>query len=114
MAKAAKARMLAGGIVEPGAGTSGAVLAYVAVSGARGSRLFRVAGPANAPQIHELASETTVDLGRFDRETESELRPAIDEIVKLGGMAAIAKPSPEWVCAEVRAFLKRTEGIEIG
>lgn len=115
MAKAAKARMLAGGIVEPGAGTPGAVLAYVAVSGgAHGSRLFRVDGPANAPRIHELPSATTVDLGRWSREMEGELQPAVDEIAKLGGMAAIARPSPEWICGEIRAFLKKAEGIDVG
>jgi hypothetical protein len=111
----AKAHMLAGGIVEPGASTSGAVLAYVAVSGGpRGSRLFRVDGPANAPRVHELPPETTVDLGRFDRELEGELRPAVNAIVELGGMAAIARPSPEWICGEVRAFLKHAEGLDVG
>jgi hypothetical protein len=106
--------MLAGGIVEPGAGAPGAVIAYVAVSGGpRGSRLFRVDGPANAPNVVELPSATTIDLGRFDREAESELRPAIDAVKALGGMAAIAKPSSAWVCDEVRAFLKKSEGIKV-
>lgn len=106
--------MLAGGIVEPGTGAKGAVLAYVAVSGGPGgSRLFRVDGPANAPEVHELASETTIDLGRFNRDIERDLAAAILEVTRLGGMAAIAKPSPLWICGQVRQFLKRTEGIDV-
>ncbi len=100
--------------MEPGAGASGAVVAYVAVSGGpRGSRMFRVDGPANAPNVHELGAATTVDLSRFDREAAEELQPAIDEIQALGGMAAIAKPRAEWICDEVKAFLKAKEGLSI-
>lgn len=109
-----KALMLAGGIVEPGAGAPGAVLAYVAVSGGPGgSRLFRVDGPANAPEVHELASETTIDLGRFNRDIERDLAAALLEVTQRGGMAALAAPSPSWICGQVRQFLKRTQGIDV-
>lgn len=106
--------MLAGGIVEPGAGLPGAVLAYVAVSGGRqGSRLFRVDGPASAPAVQELSPETTIDLGRFTHETETELQPVLEEMERLGGIPSIVIPSPAWICGEVRAYLKAQEGIEV-
>jgi hypothetical protein len=109
-----KARMLAGGVVEPGAGSPGAVLAYVAVSGGHlGSRLFRVEGPPNAPVIHELRSETTIDLSRFNRDTKRELQPAVEEIERLGGVSAIVIPKAEWICGEVRAHIKEREGIDV-
>src|SRR5262245_58150700 len=110
----AKARMLAGGIVEPGAGTPGAVIAYVAVSGGvQGSRLFKVDGPASAPVVQELPPATTVDLGRFDREAQRELQPAIRALEALGGKGAIARPSPAWVCGHVKAHLKAAEGLDV-
>jgi hypothetical protein len=106
--------MLAGGIVEPGAGGPGAVIAYVAVSGGvGGSRLFKVDGPANAPRISELPSATTIDLGRFDRESQRELQPAISAIEAQGGRGAIARASPAWVCRHVKAHLKTTEGLDV-
>ena len=106
--------MLAGGIVEPGAGASGAVVAFVAVSGAPfGSRLFRVEGPASAPSVREIEAATTIDLGRFDREAQEELAPAVAEIVARGGVASVARPSPAWVAGHVRAHLERTEGLHI-
>ncbi len=106
--------MLAGGIVEPGAGASGAVVAFVAVSGfPGGSRLFRIEGPASAPAVRELEAATTIDLGRFDRDAQEELEPALAEIAARGGVGAIARPAPAWVAAQVRAFLERTEGLVI-
>jgi hypothetical protein len=109
----AKARMLAGGIVEPGAGAAGAVIAYVAVSGSRGSRLFRVDGPAGQPAVRELPSATTIDLGFFDRDAQSELAPALQAIEARGGKGAITRPAAAWVCSHVRAYLKASEGIDI-
>ena len=54
-----KARMLAGGIVEPGAGAPGAVVAFVAVSGGpKGSRLFKIEGTASEPVVRELLWNT--------------------------------------------------------
>jgi hypothetical protein len=106
--------MLAGGVVEPAAGLPGAVLAYVAVSGGpRGSRLFQVHGPPDALVVAELSPETTIDLSRFSRETESELSPVVEEIERLGGVSAIAIPAPSWICGEVRAFLKASEGLSV-
>lgn len=106
--------MLAGGIVEPGAGSPGAVIAYVAVSGGpRGSRLFRVTGAASQPLVVELPSATTIDLGHFDREARELLAPALAAIEAHGGKGAITRPSPVWVCSLVRAHLKEAEGIDV-
>ena len=106
--------MLAGGLVEPGAGTPGGVVAYVAVSGSpQGSRLFKLTGPANAPVVEELPSATTIDLGRFDRDARDELEPAVIAIEKLGGKTAVTRPAPAWVCGHIRAHLRDREGIEI-
>ncbi|MBW2454803.1 MAG: hypothetical protein JRI68_09840, partial [Deltaproteobacteria bacterium] len=105
--------MLASGIVEPGAGSPGAVVAFVAVNfGPAGSRLFKVAGPTTAPVVVELPGATTVDLGRFTRDLEQDLQPAVDAIVALGGTAAITRPSADWVCRQVRTHLKEHEGID--
>ncbi len=106
--------MLVAGIVEPGAGSPGAVVAFVAVNfGLEGSRLFKVAGPTTAPRVEELPGATTVDLGRFNRELEQELQPVIDAIKALGGAAAVTRPAAEWVCRQVRNYLKEHEGIDI-
>lgn len=100
--------------MEPGAGLPGAVLAYVAVNGGpSGSRLFRVDGPAGTPVVHELSPETTIDLGRFSRETDAELTPLLSEIERLGGISTIAIPAPAWICGEVKAFLKTSEGLDV-
>jgi hypothetical protein len=106
--------MLVGGIVDPGAGQPGAVVAFVAVSGGRaGSRLFRVEGRASAPVVRELQATTTVDIGRFNHEMQSELQPAVLAVEEAGGKAAIAKPNPAWVCKQVRDHLQATEGLSI-
>lgn len=78
-----------------------------------GSRLLRVEGPASAPAVRELEAATTIDLGRFDREAAAELAPALAEIEARGGISAIARPSPAWVAAQVRAHLERTEGLHV-
>ena len=110
-----KPQMLAGGIVEPGGGSPGGVVAFVAVSvGLSGSRLFKVEGPADAPNIRELPGATTIDLGRMQRDVERELGPVVATIRALGGHAAITRPSPAWVCGKVRDHLKATEGLDIG
>jgi hypothetical protein len=107
--------MLAGGIVEPGAGRAGRVSAFVAYNPRPGvSRLFKVHGPATDPKVSELPSATTVDLGHFKNELEAELRPALDEILAQGGAAAIADPRPDWVSDVVRRHLRDAEGVEVG
>ncbi len=106
--------MLASGIVEPGAGSPGAVVAFVAVNfGLGGSRLFKVAGPTTAPLVEELPGATTVDMGLFNRELEQELQPTVDAIKALGGTAAITRPTSDWVCRQVRDYLKKHEGVDI-
>ena len=104
-----KPHVLASGIVEPGAGSPGAVVAFVAVNfGVDGSRLFKLSGPADAPRVEELAGATTVDLGRFQRELTEELQAAIEAIQELGGKAGITQPSADWVCARVQDHLAST------
>jgi hypothetical protein len=107
--------MLAGGIVEPGAGRAGRVSAFVAYNPRPGvSRLFKLHGTAIQPEVSELPSATTVDLGQFRRELEQELAPAIDEIVAQGGTAAIAQPKADWVHDVVRRHLRQVEGVDVG
>jgi hypothetical protein len=110
----AKLLLLAGGIVDPGAGQSGAVSAYVAYNAAPGqSRLFKVAGPATSPSVSELPAATTVDLGGFQRELEAELKPALDAILARGGAGGIAVPRSAWVTDFVRRYLRDSESIEV-
>jgi hypothetical protein len=106
--------MLVGGIVDPGAGQPGGVVAFVAVSGgAKGSRLFKVEGRTDAPTVRELESTTTVDLGRFAHDMQGELEPAVRAVEEAGGKAGIAKPNQAWVCKQVRDHLQATEGLSI-
>jgi hypothetical protein len=114
MPRMSKLRMLAGGIVEPGAGQPGSVSAYVAYSGGRGtSRLFKVQGRIDAPLVAELDAATTVDLGRFRREVSEDLQPAVVAITSRGGAASVADPKPEWVADIVRRHLQAAEGLEV-
>ena len=109
-----KLRMLAGGIVEPGAGQPGSVSAYVAFSGVRGkSRLFKVQGRIDTPIVTELDAATTVDLGRFRREVDEDLQPAVVAITTRGGAASVADPKPEWVAEVVRRHLRDAEGLDV-
>ena len=106
--------MMVGGIVEPGAGTAGAVVAYVVVSGGLdASRLFKVDGAASEPRVTELEGATTIDLSRFERDAQNELYPALRASHASGGHAAIAQPSAAWVCGVVKAHLKRVEGVDV-
>jgi hypothetical protein len=73
-------------------------------SGARGGPAATVGGDATskggsvaAPAVEELPPATTVDLGRFRREIELALEPAVAAIRARGGVAAIAQPRPEWI-----------------
>ena len=109
----AKLFMLAGGIVEPGAGQPGRVSAFVAFNPKpTASRLFKVHGSATSPAVTELPSATTVDLGAFRRELADELGPAVEEIRAKGGAAAIAQPRAEWVLEVVKQHL-RAGGVEV-
>jgi hypothetical protein len=104
--------MLAGGIVEPGGGHPGSVSAYVVFSAGPASRIFRVRGPCNAADVAELPPATTIDLGRFKRDVEDDVKPALEELKALGAAAAVAAPKPDWVCDIVRAHLKK-EGVDV-
>jgi hypothetical protein len=106
--------MLAGGIVEPGLGRAGQVSAFVAYNPKPGvSRLFKVQGSTVKPQVNELPSATTIDLGQFRRTLREELEPALAEITSQGGAAAIADPKSEWIADVVRRHLKASEGIDL-
>jgi hypothetical protein len=102
--------MLAGGIVEPGAGKPGAVSAYVALSAGRASRLFKVQGPTDNPRVVELDQATTIDLARFQLEVARDLEPALYEIRSRGGATGISAPSSTWVCDVVRAYAEPASG----
>jgi hypothetical protein len=97
--------VLAGGIVERGAGQPGMLSAYVVLSEGSKSRLFKVKGSADAPAVTELDSATTVDIGRFRRELADDLEPAIRDLRAQGGSPAIAVPKPEWVTGIVERHL---------
>lgn len=97
--------VLAGGIVERGAGQPGMVSAYVVLSEGKKSRLFKVLGAADSPSVTELDSATTVDLARFRRELAGDLEPVIAELRARGGSPAIAVPKQEWVTGIVERHL---------
>ena len=106
-----KLLMVAGGIVEPGGGQPGAVSAYVVLSASRAStRIFKVRGPTNHVDVHELPAAITVDLGRFQTELHSDLEPVVRDIQARGGQAGVSTPAPAWVCGIVGSHLKLTEG----
>jgi len=106
--------MLAGGIVEAAAGRGGSVSAFVAYNPKPGvSRLFKVRGSTAKPDVSELPSATTVDLGQFRRTLQEELEPALAEIRAQGGSAGIAAPKPEWIADVVRRHLKASEGLDV-
>ena len=98
--------VLAGGIVERGAGQPALVSAYVVLNEGSKSRLFKVRGSADAPAVTELDSATTVDLARFRRELADDLDPALASIRAAGGSPSIAVPKPEWVTGVVDRYLK--------
>lgn len=97
---AGKLRMLAGGIVEPGGGAPGAVCAYVVLSAGHASRIFVVRGKSDAPVVSELAAATTIDLQRFKRDVEEELR-------KGGANVVVAPPDPDKICQAVEAHIAK-------
>jgi len=105
--------MLAGGIVEPGVGQPGAVSAYVAYSAGRTSRLFKVQGPADSPEVVELDAATTVDVSRFRGEVADDVKPALAEMERAGGRGAVAVPSSTWVTNVVRRHLRAVEAMEV-
>jgi hypothetical protein len=105
--------MLAGGIVEPGAGQVGAVSAYVAFRDRTRSRLFKVLGRTDQPRVAELDAATTVDLGRFRREVCDDLQPEVVGITSRGGAASVTEPRAEWVSEVVRRHLRTAEGLEV-
>lgn len=106
--------LLAGGIVEPGAGHPGRVSAFVAYNPKPGqSRMFKVSGSAAGPSVGELPARTTVDISYFTSVMHEELDPVVDEITSRGGHAALATPRAEWVCDVVRQHLVSAEGVNV-
>ena len=99
----AKLLMMAGGQV--GGADLGTISAFVVLSAGTQSRVFKVKGIASAPQVTELAAATTLDVQRFKREL-------VDDLPR-GGMGMIT-PDATWICGVVRAYLKKTEGVDVG
>lgn len=97
--------VLAGGIVERGAGRPGMVSAYVVLNEGSKSRLFKVLGATDAPSVTELDSATTVDLARFRRELAADLDPVLADLRSRGGSPSIAVPKPEWITGIVERHL---------
>ncbi len=104
--------MLAGGIVEPGAGREPTVCAYVAFSAGRHSRVFRVNGPAGSIKVTELSAATTIDSRRFQLELEQDLEPAVQAARAVGGTVGITRPKDGWVTDHVKKHLE-AEGIKV-
>jgi hypothetical protein len=96
--------MMAGGTAPGEAGSAGWVSAYVVLSAGAQSRVFKVLGKMDAPQIDELPAATTLDLKRFQEELKKDLY----------GMGVVRTADKDWVCGVVRAHLKTSEGIDVG
>jgi hypothetical protein len=109
----AKLLVLASGIVQEPGGAPLAVSGYVVMSAGAASRIFRVRGPARAPNVDELPAATTIDLRRFQKELETDLQADLDSVRAKGHPAHIEASSAEWLCAFVRAHLTETEGLEV-
>ena len=105
--------MVAGGIVEPAAGQTGAVSAFVVLSESASVRIFKVRGPIPHVRVHELGSHEVVDLGRFQTEIHNDLEPMARDLEARGVAAGVATPSPVWVCGIVESHLKHTEGVDV-
>jgi hypothetical protein len=108
-----KLMMLSGGIVDAGGGRPAGVSAYVVLSEGAGSRIFKVKGSEGAEAVSEFGAATTLDLKRFQREVEEDLKPMVERIRQAGGNAHIAKAATAWVCGLVRQHLKKVEGLEV-
>jgi hypothetical protein len=104
----AKLMMLAGGIVKAKEGVR-ALSAYVVLSAGHKSRIFKIRGAPDAPEVTELAAATTIDLKRFQRDLLEDLQPALKEAARPS-----IDPAPGgWVCGMVRDHLKTTEGMDV-
>jgi len=100
----AKLLMMAGGTAPGEAGSAGWVSAYVVLSAGAQSRVFKVVGKIDAPQIDELPAATTLDMKRFQDELKKDLY----------GMGVVRNADKDWVCDVVRKHLKASEGIDVG
>lgn len=100
----AKLLMMAGGTAPGDAGSAGWVSAYVVLSAGAQSRVFKVSGKMDAPQVDELAAATTLDLKRFQDDLKKDLF----------GMGVVRAADKDWVCGVVRAHLKARDGIDVG
>jgi hypothetical protein len=99
-----KLLMMAGSTATGDAGSPGWVSAYVVLSAGAQSRVFKVLGTADAPQVDEMDAATTLDLKRFQDEVKKDL----------SGMGVSRAADKDWVCGVVRAHLKSKEGIDAG
>jgi len=95
----AKLHMMAGAVAstpEPG---SDWISAYVVLSAGAKSRVFKVSGKLDAPEIDELPAATTLDLKRFQDEMKNDLF----------GMGPAKNADAVWVCELVRAHIAKGE-----
>ena len=101
----AKLLMMAGATAPEGVegATTGWVSAYVVLSAGAGSRVFKVLGKMDAPQVDELPAATTLDMKRFQDDLKKDLF----------GMGVTRAADKDWVCGVVRAHLKQREGIDV-
>jgi hypothetical protein len=105
-----KLLVLASGVVK-GSGGARAIAAYVVLSAGAASRVFRVRGDPKEPSIEELPPATTLDVQRFQKELEDELRPALQAARADDPRAHVELTRAEWVSALVRKHLKDNEGL---
>jgi hypothetical protein len=86
--------------VMAGATAGSWVSAYVVLSAGTQSRVFKVTGKTEAPQVDELPAATTLDVKRFQADLQSDLF----------GMGPARGIDKEWVCGVVRAHIEASEG----
>jgi hypothetical protein len=90
-------------LVMAGATASGWVSAYVVLSAGTQSRVFKVSGKIDAPNVDELPAATTLDVQRFQRELQ-------DDLFGMGATRAMNAIEKERTCGVVRAHLEQTGG----
>lgn len=79
------------------------VSAYVVLSAGTQSRVFKVTGKTDSPQVDELPAATTLDIKRFQDDLQSDL-------FGMGPARAMNQRDKDWVSGVVRAHLDAIEG----
>ena len=63
--------------------------------------------------MDELPAATTLDVRRFQKELENDLKSALEDLRAAGRPAHIQPSSPERLCGVVRTHLKAREGLDV-